>query len=488
MEKPLVSVIIPAFNSGDYVLEAIASAHAQTYSSLEVIVVDDGSTDYTAEKLRGLIETERIRYHSQPNQGLGAARNTGIQLAKGKYLQFLDADDLIAPTKIEKQVRRLESSSTPSVCGSDFRCFEHANPSELFGGDSFKGKFPLHSSAQLFEFETVIHRWLFPAALVREAGGFETNMPATEDWLLLWKLAAGGTRFEYVDEPLALYRKHGRAMTADFERLALGHLLAIEEVERYQKAHRRSLYSQRELNALRESYHYPLGLLYVRQNRSRRAWKHLLKALVLAPNRRQVKLLLLAAIPAWRASAVSRAGSANERLWRWRAQLRKLRTQPSGVTRFAAGALLLIVWPVKLVVDAVLNALNERQPKRIVVIQLAGLGDLLMLTPSLAALKQNYPNAKIDFITLHNYVRDAFANHPRLDSINALPQFSGRWITAKFVNRSGWRLMLATLECYPALLLKKLFVRYDLGINFGLSDFDRNLGNALFYGLTARRA
>jgi len=323
LEQPLVSVIIPAFNSSDYVLEAIASAHAQTYAPLEVIIIDDGSADDTAEKLRDLIETGRIRYQFQTNQGLGAARNTGIKLARGKYLQFLDADDLIAPTKIEKQVQRLENSAQASVCGSDFRCFEHANPSGLFGGDSFKGAFPLRSVAQLFEFETVIHRWLFPASLVRDAGGFETNMTATEDWLLLWKLAAGDACFEYVDEPLALYRKHGLAMTADFERLAVGHLLAIDEVERHQRAQQLSLYSKRELNALRESYHYELGLFYVRQNRSRRAWSHLLKALVLAPNRRQVKLLLLATIPAWGADAMSRAGSANERLWRWRAQLRK---------------------------------------------------------------------------------------------------------------------------------------------------------------------
>jgi len=157
------------------------------------------------------------------------------------------------------------------------------------------------------------------------------------------------------------------------------------------------------------------------------------------------------------------------------------------LTRLAAAALLLIVWPIKFVVDAVLNAFNKKQPKRIVVVQLAGLGDLLMLTPALAALRKNYPDAKIDFITLHGYVRDAFVNHPRVDSITALPAYPGKWIVAKFKNRSGWRLMLTTLRCYPSLLLKNLFVRYDVGINFGLGDFDRNLGNALLYSLRARR-
>jgi glycosyltransferase involved in cell wall biosynthesis len=323
MSRPLVSVVIPAFNSSEYILEAIDSVLTQTYSHIEVIVVDDGSTDDTAEKLHRLIEAEKIRYTFQPNQGLAAARNTGIGLAKGKYLQFLDADDLISPAKIEKQVRRLESFPDTTVCGTDFRCFETANASNLFGGDSFKGAFPLRSVERLFEFETVIHRWLFPTALVRAAGGFEKNLPATEDWLLLWKLAANGARLDYLDEPLALYRKHQLSMTADFERLATGHLLAIDHVERYQAQHSLSLYSKSELNALREAYHYELGLQYVRKDQPRRAWQHLLKALLLAPNRRQVKLLLLATIPALGRNAMSHVDSADERLWRWRAQLRK---------------------------------------------------------------------------------------------------------------------------------------------------------------------
>ena len=167
MANPLVSVVIPSFNSGDYILEAIESVAQQTYLRVEVIVVDDGSTDDTVKKLRSLIETGKIHYTFQSNQGLAAARNTGIELAKGEYLQFLDADDLISPTKIEKQVQRLENSLEPAVCGSDFRCFEGTNADSLFGRDSCKGAFPIRSVEQLFEFETVIHRWLFPSSLIR---------------------------------------------------------------------------------------------------------------------------------------------------------------------------------------------------------------------------------------------------------------------------------------------------------------------------------
>jgi glycosyltransferase involved in cell wall biosynthesis len=326
MSTPLVSIVIPAFNSCDYIVDAIESALAQTYSSIEVIVVDDGSTDQTRETLNDLAKSGRIHYHFQPNRGLGAARNTGIRLSQGQYLQFLDADDLISPTKIERQVLLLESSPQMAICGCDFRFFDESDVAKLYGGDTFKGQFPLHSVTDLFEFETVIHRWLFPASLVRDSGGFEESSPKVwlmEDWLMLWKMLASGARLLFIDEPLALYRRHGSNMTANFERAATGHFLALDHVERYQGLHGISLYSRRELNALRECYHYELGLFYLRRNRAGRAWYQLMKALVLSPNRRQVKLLLVATIPALGASAMDWVTSANDRLWRWRTHLRK---------------------------------------------------------------------------------------------------------------------------------------------------------------------
>jgi ADP-heptose:LPS heptosyltransferase len=176
----------------------------------------------------------------------------------------------------------------------------------------------------------------------------------------------------------------------------------------------------------------------------------------------------------------NRFRSFSMQLYNWR--------QRQPLMRFGAAALLLLVWPFKLIVDAILKRFKQtHQLKRVVVIQLAGLGDMLMLTPTLAALKTNYPDAKIDFITLHDYVRDAFQDHPRLDQVTALPAYQGKWIVSKFVNLDGAKLLLATMRCYPILLLRHLFVRYDVGINFGLSDFDRNLGNGLLYLLNAQR-
>lgn len=169
----------------------------------------------------------------------------------------------------------------------------------------------------------------------------------------------------------------------------------------------------------------------------------------------------------------------HQRQYEWR--------QRRPVARLCAGVLLLVVWPFRFAIQALLNTFsNGRRPKRIVVIQLAGLGDTLMLTPALAALQSEYPKAKIDFVTLHGYVKDAFKNHPRFNNITTLPAYPGHWIISQFVNRSGWKLVLTALRYYPQVLLIHLFSRYDVGINFALSGFDRKLGNALLYCLNVR--
>jgi len=326
MNAPLVSVIIPTFNSSDYILEAIESVLEQTYSPIEIIVIDDGSTDDTRGKLQEKIQAGQIRYVFQENRGLAAARNRGIREAAGTYLQFLDADDLIVPTKIQKQVSLLEGSPSASICGSDFRFFDESNVSNLYGGDPLEGQFPFADVRQLFTFQTVVHRWLFPASLVREAGCFEESAPNVwlmEDWLMIWKLVAMGTSILYVEEPLALYRRHPSSMTADFGKAAKGHFFALDRVEEFQKRHNLAPYPQKELDELRESYHYELGLFFLRNNHPMKAWRHFWKALVLAPNRRQNKLLLVLAIPALGSRAIDWVGAANQHLWRWRAQVRK---------------------------------------------------------------------------------------------------------------------------------------------------------------------
>jgi glycosyltransferase involved in cell wall biosynthesis len=102
-QDPLVSVIIPAYNAEPYLEEAISSVLGQDYRPIEIIVVDDGSTDDTAGVARGFGSS--VRYEFQPNSGAGAARNKGVDLARGEFLSFIDADDLWGEGKLSAQMK-----------------------------------------------------------------------------------------------------------------------------------------------------------------------------------------------------------------------------------------------------------------------------------------------------------------------------------------------------------------------------------------------
>jgi len=485
-DRPLVSVIIPTFNCGEHIVDCVESVLGQTYSPVEIIVVDNGSTDDTRQRLQPYIESRRIQYRHQENLGPSGGRNAGFRVAQGKYLQFLDADDLLLPEKIECQVEKLEGASSSAICACDYRHFDDDDPSRLYGGDTFAGKFPLDQFDQLFEFETVIHRWLIPSKLFAECGGFEEDVRGAEDWLLIWKLHATGATTVFIPEPLVLYRKHSGTLTTKFQGMAAARWRAIDHVEKHQQTTGRTFYSPTELNLLRESYHYQLGLQFIRFGEIRQAGRELTRAFVLASNRRQTKLLLIAMLPFLRTRTIEAARATDTRLWQLRARLAAVRQsfyqwrQRRPVKRMAAVAAFMCVWPIVYFIRQLQRIFSRSlKPQRILVIHFGGLGDTLMLTPALRALKQNCPNAKLDMITLHENVKTAFSDHSRLDSVTTLPPYAGQWIISRFAGRNGASLILATLRYYPELLLRFLFNSYDVGINFGLCDFDQKVGDAL---------
>lgn len=114
MTAPLVSCIVPVFNGAAYLQEALTSIRAQTYRSLEILVVDDGSTDETAAIARGF--DDAVRYLHQANTGPAAARNLGIASARGDFIAFLDADDLWHGEKLARQMARFEGEPALDVC------------------------------------------------------------------------------------------------------------------------------------------------------------------------------------------------------------------------------------------------------------------------------------------------------------------------------------------------------------------------------------
>jgi len=108
--NPKVSIIIPLYNAEQYIVEAIDSCLNQTYKNIEVIVIDDGSTDDSKKKINHYIQGHKIKYVYQNNKERSAARNHGLNIASGEYINFLDSDDLLHCTKIEKQVDLLEKN------------------------------------------------------------------------------------------------------------------------------------------------------------------------------------------------------------------------------------------------------------------------------------------------------------------------------------------------------------------------------------------
>jgi glycosyltransferase involved in cell wall biosynthesis len=115
---PLISVVIPAYNAERYVLQAIDSVVRQSHAAFEILVIDDGSTDRSGEVARSYPDS-RVRVVRQPNAGPAAARNHGVQLARGELLAFLDADDLWEPRKLELQWEALRAAPIPAMAFGD---------------------------------------------------------------------------------------------------------------------------------------------------------------------------------------------------------------------------------------------------------------------------------------------------------------------------------------------------------------------------------
>jgi glycosyltransferase involved in cell wall biosynthesis len=208
-ETPLVSVVIPTFNRSQFIAEATASALNQTYRNIEVIVVDDGSTDDTREVLHTKFSADtRFRYIYQTNQERARARNLGIRVAKGDYIAFLDSDDLWLPTKITSQVEVLTEQPDASMVVTWWKMFDQSGTNTVI-------QCPALQDVQLPDFDlrqATCNRIGSSTPLIRseklkEGKGFSHHLVPFEDWSL-WARIALGAKVALVPEVLALRRIH----------------------------------------------------------------------------------------------------------------------------------------------------------------------------------------------------------------------------------------------------------------------------------------
>lgn len=128
---PLVSIIIPCYNAERWLAETLESALAQTWTAKEILVINDGSTD-SSLAVAQQYTTRGVRVIDQPNRGASAARNHGLRLARGDFIQFLDADDLLAPNKIELQIHALAGTKADVLASASWSRFTHDPAQAVF--------------------------------------------------------------------------------------------------------------------------------------------------------------------------------------------------------------------------------------------------------------------------------------------------------------------------------------------------------------------
>ena len=221
-----ISVIIPTYNYARYLPEAIDSALGQTYAPVEVIVVDDGSTDATPDVLAAY--GDRIRVLRQTNQGVAVARNAGIAAARGEYLAFLDSDDIWCPRKLELQIARFDMDPSLGLVHCGLETFDgEGQPSEvrLRGMEG-------HVAHDMLRFNNDVimtgSNIIVPKRVAEEIGGFDSRLPPSEDWDFCYRVA---TRYPigFVAEVLVRYRKHGSGIHMNIAKMENASLLALKK-------------------------------------------------------------------------------------------------------------------------------------------------------------------------------------------------------------------------------------------------------------------
>lgn len=240
-DEPLVSIIIPCYNYALFLPESVGSIKSQTYKNWECIIIDDGSTDNSrviAEKLA--LDDSRIHYYYQNNSGPTIARNLGLSKAKGSFIQFLDADDLIEADKIRKQLDIFAANPECDIVYSNVKYFRSDDLSELYNDITLDGSKPWMKNlsgkgefmitAILKENLMVIHSPLFRASLVKNFGKMDEDLFYNEDWELWARYAINNARFQFDGGPgtQALVRVHQSYSKDNFKMFIYGLLASLK--------------------------------------------------------------------------------------------------------------------------------------------------------------------------------------------------------------------------------------------------------------------
>ena len=216
--QPLVSIVIPLYNGANFVEEALKSAINQTYKNIEIVVVNDGSTDDGAGKAICDKYADKITYYEKENGGCASALNYGIKKAKGDYISWLSHDDLYYPEKLEKQINLYKDK------GLDFSTTIISSCGDLINANGEKISHPVKRVTGYFTNDKAFNHIMFkycpngcglliPKAMFEEYGYFDESLRFVLDWNLWLKFAIQGANYYLDDEALVANRVHSSQVT-----------------------------------------------------------------------------------------------------------------------------------------------------------------------------------------------------------------------------------------------------------------------------------
>lgn len=269
-----VSVVIPAFNTARFLGDALASVGAQTVPPHQCIVVDDGSSDDTRANAEE--HPACTLCLSQPNRGVTAARNAGAARADGELLAFLDADDAWLPHRLETMRERLISTKADAVLCATMYTDEHLRPKRRVGLEPWLT--PDRMLLGDVELVSTSSNLLIRRDAFERLGGFDEGLSNSADWELLFRIV-DGVSWEYVPEPLVLYREHSAGMSRNVDRMATDMLRVYEDIFARAEGERLAI-RRHALGTL----HRVIAGSYFAAGRPREGVRHAIKSAVLAPS------------------------------------------------------------------------------------------------------------------------------------------------------------------------------------------------------------
>lgn len=227
-----VSIVIPCYNSAQFVRDALDSALAQDYDALDIVVVNDGSTDDFAARTASYGDNPRIKIVAQENRGLPAARNRGIRESHGAYLKFLDADDWLAPQTISKQIAAFQKNPDLGLVYCDLRRVDRAG-SALDDYSVAKARRILNGDilpSLLVGGYFTPHTVLVPRRVLERVGLFDETLGGTADTEMWMRIVCENYAAQFVPEKLAYYRLHDANMSHDTAHMQATHVRALDAI------------------------------------------------------------------------------------------------------------------------------------------------------------------------------------------------------------------------------------------------------------------